>query len=532
MKTHVCSLPPCDRPPTAVILAAMSRLAYFRPDLINARPERLDVDLCIYGGTSAGVIAAVQAARLGRSVILLDPTDHLGGLSAGGLGWTDFGKQAAIGGLSRDFYHRVGRHYGRDQEWRFEPHVAEAVFGELVREHAITVIHRQYLDAVALDGAAIRSVSMLGGLRVTARIFIDATYEGDLMAKAGVPFTVGRESNAVYSETLNGVQVHNKHQFDRAVDPYVRPGQPDSGLLPGIDPSPLEPTGSGDRRIQAYNFRMCLSDDPANRIPFAKPTGYVEQDYELLARLLEAGWDETFNKFDRLCVRSKTDTNNHGPISTDSIGQNHAWAEATYAERESLFQAHVTWQAGLHWFMANHPRVPASLRSRYAVWGLAKDEFPQTGGWPHQLYIREARRMVADYVVTEHDCKAHHRAEDPVGLGSYNMDSHNCRRFVRDGRVMNEGDVQVPPTDPYGISYRAIVPPRTGTPNLLVPVCCSCSHIAYGSLRMEPVFMALGQSAATAACLALDAGVAVQDLAYSALRERLLADEQVLEWSH
>lgn len=508
----------------------MSRLSYYRPDLVNPVRERLQTDICIYGGTSAGVIAAVQAVRLGLKTVILDPTDHLGGLTAGGLGWTDFGRQAAIGGLSRDFYRRVGRHYGRDEEWRFEPHVAEAVFQELVREHAITVHHRQYLEAVQRDGAGIASVRMLGGLTVAARMFIDASYEGDLMAMAGAPWTVGREANAVYSETLNGVQVHNKHQFDRPVDPYVRPGDPASGLCFGIDPSPLEPTGSGDRRVQAYNFRMCLCDDSANRIPFARPEGFDERRYELLARVLEAGWDETFAKFDRLCVRSKTDTNNHGPVSTDHIGQNHGWAEAGYAERERIFQDHVAWQAGYHWFMANHPRVPAGIRERYARWGLAKDEFPQTGGWPHQLYIREARRLVADYVVTEHDCMAHRRAPDPIGLGSYNMDSHNCRRFVRDGRVLNEGDVQVPPTDPYGISLRAILPPRTGTPNLLVPVCCSCSHIAYGSLRMEPVFMLLGQSAATVAALAIAAGTAVQEVPYATVRERLLADGQVLEW--
>ncbi len=413
----------------------------------------------------------------------------------------------------------------------FEPHVAEAVFAELVAEHRIEVVHRQYLESVAMDGRRIRAVAMIGGLTIGAGMFIDATYEGDLMAKAGVPYTVGREANARYGERLNGVQVHPKHQFDLPVDPYRVPGRPESGLLPGIDPEPLAPIGSGDKRIQAYNFRMCLCDDPDNRIPFARPAGYDPAWYELLARYLEAGWGrELFHKFDRLCVRSKTDTNNHGAVGTDLIGQNHAWAEASYAERETLFQAHVTYQQGHHWFLANDPRVPAQLRDHYAQWGLAADEFPRTGGWPHQLYVREARRLVSDYVITEHDCRAERRAADPIGLGSYNMDSHNCRRFVQDGAVRNEGDVQVPPTAPYGVSYRSLIPPTGSCANLLIPVCCACSHIAYGSLRMEPVFMVLGQSAATAACQALEAGVAVQELPYAPLRERLLADGQVLEW--
>lgn len=509
----------------------MNRLSYFRHDLINAQSGRREVDICIYGASSAGVIAAVQAVRLGRSVLVLDPSDQLGGLTAGGLGWTDYGRQQAIGGLSRDFYRRVGAKYGREVEWQFEPHVAAEVFADLVREHRVEVIHRQYIAGIQRSGTRISSVRFLGGLDVHARQFIDATYEGDLMALAGVPFTVGRESNGQYGETLNGVQVHPKHQFDRPVDPYRIPGKPDSGLLPGIDPDPLAATGSGDARVQAYNFRMCLTDDPAIRVPFAKPAGYDPAWYELLARVLEAGWgSELFAKFDRLCVRSKTDTNNHGPVSSDFIGQNHDWATAGYAEREQMFQAHVTWQQGYHWFLANDQRVPASLRDHYAQWGLAGDEFAATGHWPHQLYVREARRLVADYVVTENDCRGAAVAADPVALGSYNMDSHNCRRFVRDGQVVNEGDVQVPPTAPYGISYRALLPPRGHVANLSVPVCCSCSHIAYGSLRMEPVFMALGQAAATAASQALDTGTSLQDLPYGPLRERLLADGQVLTW--
>jgi hypothetical protein len=511
----------------------MTRLAYYRADLVTPTTEQLDADLCIYGGSSAGVIAAVQAVRLGLRAVVLEPGDHLGGLSAGGLGQTDTGKPDAIGGLAREFYQRVGRHYGEPIEWKFEPHVAAAVFADLVREHAVTVRKRQYLDRVERDGARLTAIHLRGGLRVTARQFIDATYEGDLMAMAGVLSTVGREANSLYGETLNGVQVHQKHQFAQRVDPYVRPGDPASGLLPGLDPAPLGPTGSGDTRLQAFNFRMCLTDDPAIRVAFTRPEGYDPAAYELLARTIQAGWTdiaEMQTMYIRLRNHAKTDTNNHGPVSTDFIGQNHAWATAGYEERERIFQAHVAWQRGLHYFLANDPRVPAAMRASFANWGLAGDEFQGTGHWPHQLYIREARRMIADYVVTEHDCRATRRAGDSVGLGSYNMDSHNCRRFVRDGAVMNEGDVQVPPTAPYPIPMRAVVPTRGQCDNLVVPVCCSCSHIAYGSLRMEPVFMILGQSAATIAALALRRGCAVQDVPYAELRERLVADGQVLAW--
>lgn len=506
----------------------MSRLAYYRPDLVAAHPGTQDTEVCVYGATAAGVIAAVQVAAMGRRVLLLDPGDHLGGMSAGGLGWTDSGNKQAIGGLARDFYRRVGAAYGRPEEWAFEPHVAETVCEGLVREHAITVIRRQYLATAELDGVAIRSIAMLGGLVVRAAMFIDATYEGDLMAAAKVPYTVGREANDQYSETINGVQVRSKHQFGTTVDPYVVAGKPESGLLPGIDPEPLAAEGSGDHRIQAYNFRVCLCDDPANRIPFARPDAFAARWYELLLRHLATGSTSVLGKFDRLCVHSKTDTNNNGPVSTDFIGQNFAWPTAGYTERETIFQAHVAWQQGYHWLLASDARVPEAVRTRYAAWGLAKDEFTTTGGWPHQLYVREARRMVADYVISEHDCRHHHVAEDPVGLASYTMDSHNCRRFVRDGHVMNEGDVQVAPSGPYGVSYRAIVPPHGSCPNLAVPVCCSATHIAYGSLRMEPVFMLLGQAAATAACQAIAAGLPLQDLPYPPLRERLLADGQIL----
>jgi hypothetical protein len=505
-----------------------NRLCYYDPELIQASSEHVEVDVCVYGGNSGGVAAAVQAARLGKSVILLEPSDHVGGLSSSGLGYTDFGRKGAIGGLAREFYRALGAHYGVAEEWTFEPHVAEAAYTAMLAEAKVPVRFRQFLHEVEVMGGAITRILLEGGLSVQARMFIDCTYEGDLMAQAKVPYTWGREPNSQYGETINGVQVHKGHQFDFPVDPYVVPGQPASGVLPGIDPSPLAPPGSGDRRIQAYNFRMCLTKVAANRIPFPKPEGYDPQWYELHLRYVAAGWQSMFGKFDPI-RGDKTDTNNHGATSTDFIGQNHAWPDAGYAARERIFQAHVAYQQGLMWFWANDPRVPETVRVRMAQWGLPKDEFTATGGWPHQLYVREARRLVGDYVQTEADCTGKRAVEDGVGLGSYNMDSHNCRRFILDGRVMNEGDVQIGVPKPYRISYRAIIPPKGTVANLFIPVCLSASHIAYGSIRMEPVFMVLAQSAATAACQAIDAKQAVHEVDYATLRARLLKDGQVLD---
>ncbi len=486
------------------------------------------MDLCIYGGTAAGVMAAVQAATNGLKAVLVENSNHLGGMTAAGLGWTDFGNKATVGGLAREFYRQLGRHYGSEEQWCFEPSVAERILNAWMEETGSTVLRREYLADVRLIDGRIESILLESGLVVRAKVFIDATYEGDLMARAGVSHTVGREGNSAYSETVNGMQIHRKHQFDYPVDPYRIEGAPGSGLLPGIEAGTDYVKGAGDRRIQAYNFRMCLTRDPDNRRPFTRPAGYDRSAYELLARYLRGGWNEIFAKFDPI-PGNKTDTNNHGALSTDFIGQNHAWPAAGYAMREKLFRAHVTYQQGLQWFLSQDEAVPASIREAYGEWGLPKDEFAETGGWPHALYIREARRMVSDYVTTEHNCRGSITADDPVGLGAYGMDSHNCRRVVIDGRLWNEGDVQAAGFPPYGISWRSLIPRRGECANLIVPVCLSASHIAYGSIRMEPVFMVLGQSAAIAATLALQENCAVQDLPYSALREQLLQAKQALQ---
>jgi hypothetical protein len=382
-------------------------------------------------------------------------------------------------------------------------------------------------------------------------MFVDASYEGDLMAKAGVSYTVGREGNAMHGETLNGIHVGPYHQFSHAVDPYVREGDPSSGLLPQVLNENLTTRqGEGDNRIQAYCFRVCMTDDPALKIPWEKPDGFDPLQYELATRWFNSEKDRHNEhlpdadstlprKFDPLSNKTaggfvKTDTNNHGPVSSDFIGANHDWPEAGYERREEIFQQHVRYQMGFYWHMANAPEIPERYRRAYRRWGLAGDEFGDTGHWPHQLYVREARRMVSDYVLIEADCRLERVAGDSVGMGSYNMDSHNCSRFVTvengRARVRNEGDVQVNPAGPYPVSYRSIVPRRGECENLLVPVCLSASHVCYGSVRMEPVFMVLGESAAVAAALAIDGQTPLQEIDVNQLRDRLRADGQILEY--
>lgn len=516
----------------------------------------LEYDVVVYGGTSGGVVAAVQARRMGKSVLLVEPTQHLGGLTSGGLGATDIGNKGAIGGLARDFYRRVKQHYAHDQNWTiekrsefkgpghasqedtawtFEPHVAEKIFNDLVREHQVPVARQKRLAArggVRKTGTRLMALVLESGEVYRGQMFIDATYEGDLLAQAGVAFHVGRESNATYSETLNGVQVKNSihHQFIRPVDPYVRRGDPASGLLPGINAKPPAADGTGDDWVQAYNFRLCATDRAENRRPWPKPAGYDERKYELLLRNFEAG-DHRLPWNPILMPNRKTDCNNNFAVSTDNIGMNYAYTKADYSARERIWQEHVTYQQGLMWTLANHPRVPEQVRAHFQTWGLARDEFVDNDNWPHQLYVREARRMVSDYVMIEQNCRGQRKADDAVGLAAYTMDSHNIQRYVTaEGTVRNEGDVQVGGFPPYPISYRSIVPRAAECTNLLVPVCLAASHIAYGSIRMEPVFMVLGQSAATSAALAIDQKQPVQMVDYPRLRTRLLADQQVLDW--
>lgn len=521
----------------------------------SAFAQTREFDVVIYGGTSAGIAAAVQVRRMGKTVVVIEPGRHLGGLTSGGLGWTDSGNKAVIGGFAREFYQRIKQHYDRpaawvhqrpeqydryrpadDAMWTFEPHLAERTYEQFVREHGVVVVRDQRLDretGVVKQGQRIVSIKVESGAVYQGTVFIDATYEGDLMAAAGVSYAVGREGNAQYDETLDGVQKRQNthmHRFIKPVDPYVVPGDSTSGLVSGVHGDDPGQDGAADRRVQAYCFRMCMSNVPENSVPFPQPPGYDERRYELLLRNFEAG-DLRLPLKPDMMPNGKTDTNNNCAFSTDNIGMNYDYPDADYARRAAIIKEHEAYQQGLMWTLANHPRVPESIRRQMSKWGLAKDEFVDNGNWPHQMYVREARRMVGDFVMTERDCRRIRVAEDSIGMGSYNMDSHNVQRYVTpEGFVQNEGDVQVSPGGAYLISYRSIVPKRGEAENLLVPVCLSSSHIAYGSIRMEPVFMVLGQSAATAAVLAIDRKSSVQEVPYEALQARLIADKQVLKW--
>ncbi|MBC7568983.1 MAG: FAD-dependent oxidoreductase [Spirosoma sp.] len=491
-------------------------------------------DVCVYGGTSAGVVAAVTAKRAGKSVVLIEPGQHLGGMSSGGLGATDIGNKSAITGLSRDFYRRIGQHYGKFEQWTFEPGVAENLFNKYIKEANVPVLLGHRITSAAVKNNRIGSITLeptaTGQQKtIAAKQFIDCTYEGDLMDRAGVQFTVGREANSQYGETYNGVQLLDKHQFPDGVDPYVIPGKPESGLIYGVSTAKLAPNGTGDKTVQAYNYRMCLTNDPTNRIPITRPNGYDSTKYELLLRQIarKEPKELTWNLMHFVMMPNrKTDINNCGGLSTDMIGANFDYPTGTYAQRDAIIRGHELYTKGFFYFIGHDPRVPKHLRDEMLNWGYPKDEYTDTGNFSPQLYVREARRMVGEYVMTQANCEGKTTITDGVGTAAYTMDSHNCQRLVvtePDGtaQVRNEGDVQVGGFPPYPISYRALVPKRGSVQNLLVPVCLSSSHIAFGSIRMEPVFMVLAQSAAVAACQAIDEGKAIQDIDVKKLQTTL-----------
>ena len=526
----------------------------------SASDKQFSADVIVYGGNSAAVIAAVQVARMGKEVIMVSPDKHLGGLTASGLGWTDTGNKAVIGGLARDFYHRLYLHYQEDSAWKwqekseygnrgqgnvaidgenrtmwiFEPHAAEQVFEQLVSEYKIPVHREAFLDrekGVSMEEGAIVSIRTLDGRTYRAEQFIDATYEGDLMAASGVSYTVGREAINQYGEEWNGIQtgvLHHGHHFKTDISPYLIPGDPTSGVLPRISTEDPGVYGEGDHRVQAYCFRMCLTDHPENRVNITRPPDYDSTQYELLRRVFASGWRELFHKYDPI-PNHKTDVNNHGPFSTDNIGMNYDYPEASYDRREEIIAEHTSYQKGLLWFLCSDPAVPDDIREQMKQWGYARDEFTDNGHWPHQIYVREARRMVSDFVMTEKEVLGKSPVEQSVGMGSYTMDSHNVQRYIKpDGFVQNEGDIGVHPGDPYQIDMRSLLPSEAECNNLLVPVCLSCSHIAFGSIRMEPVFMILGQSAATLAVMAIEENCKIHGIPYEKLRKQLLKDGQVL----
>jgi len=552
----------------SIILLLSTIFLFFSCNNENTENSAL-TDIVIYGGTSAGISAAIQAARLGNSVVLIEPSNRLGGLTTGGLGQTDIGNKQVIGGIAREFYQNIKKHYSdstnwiwqkpseyksggqsftdknEDAMWTFEPSVALEVYHEMMKDLEIQVIYNQRLDrtaGVSKTGKTITSITMESGAQYAGKMFIDATYEGDLLATAGISYTVGREANSQYGETLNGVQANDTsqtllnnissnakhHNFVEGVDSYITTGDASSGLLPNVNPS-IEEDGSGDHHIQAYCFRMCLSDHPENRIPFEKPSDYEEVNYELLFRNYEAGYGR-IPWIHSMMPNRKSDSNNRDGFSTDFIGQNYDYPEASYAEREKIVQRHRSYQQGLMWLLANHPRIPQEIREEVSKWGTCKDEFDRKDGWQQQLYIREARRMISDFVMTQKYCEGIEVVSDGVGMAAYGMDSHHTQRYVNSkGEAANEGNVEARVKAPYPISYRSIVPKEEECSNLLAPVCLSASHIAFGSIRMEPVFMVLGQSSAIIAHLAIEGNKAVQELEYEKLKSMLIEKKQILE---
>lgn len=555
-------------------------LIYFSIGTLTEANAQKEYDIVIYGGTSAGIAAAIQSSRMNKSVLLIEPSSRIGGLTTGGLGQTDIGNKMVIGGISREFYQKIKQHYtnpsswkwqkrqeyrdggqtqsaeGEDAMWTFEPSAALKVYEEMIAAENIEVVYKQRLNrksGVKMQDEKILEIEMESGEKYRGKMFIDATYEGDLMAAAGVSYSVGREPNREFGETLNGVQANDigltlggtvsfnarHHNFIDGVDPYIVKGNPSSGLLPFITKGGPGIDGSGNKGIQAYCFRMTLTDHPENRIPFKKPDEYNELEYELLFRNYEAAEgpiEEMYSYGDPLVPwinsampNRKTDTNNQKGFSTDFIGQNYRYPEASYDEREEIVKRHRSYQQGLMWTLAFHPRIPEKVRDIVSKWGTCQDEYEREDGWQQQLYIREARRMKSDYVMTQRNCEGLETAEDPVGMAAYGMDSHHVQRYVdANGYVQNEGNVEAHGFPPYPISYRSVIPKKGECSNLLVPVCVSSTHIAFGSIRMEPVFMILGQSAATAAALAIENNKDVHSLDYTILKARLLKDKQIL----
>ncbi|MCB9257729.1 MAG: FAD-dependent oxidoreductase [Ignavibacteriales bacterium] len=537
-------------------------LIYGCDQSLNSNEKTQIAEVIVYGGTASAVMSAVQISRMGKSVIIVSPDKHLGGLTSSGLGFTDTGNKRVIGGLAREFYHRIYKYYEKEENWNwqkkeeygnvgqgtpaidgenktmwiFEPHIAENVFEDFIAEHKIQVIRNEWLDrenGVNKENGRIISIKTLSGNKYKGKIFIDATYEGDLMASANVSYTVGRESNKTYNEEWNGVQIgilHHAHHFgDLKISPYIDPENPNSGILPLISNEYPGKRGEGDNKVQAYCYRTCLTKNQRNKREFEKPIGYNPEQYELLIRIFNSGWQEVFKKFDPI-PNLKTDVNNHGPFSFDYIGMNYDYPEASYERRREIIKEHENYQKGLLYFIANDSRVPKDIQNEMKKWGLAKDEFLDNNNWPHQIYVREARRMIGSFVMTENEILGKNPVNKSIGMGSYTMDSHNTQRYITpEGFVQNEGDIGIHPKNPYQIELGSIIPKREECSNILVTVAVSSSHIAFGSIRMEPVFMILGQSAGTVAVLSIEKNIGIHNLQYESIKEHLKKDGQILE---
>jgi hypothetical protein len=495
-----------------------------------AEPQRYDV--VVYGGTAGGVIAAIAAAQEGLSVALVEPTQHVGGMVTGGLGATDFGRKGVIGGMSREFFYRVGKHYGQPIGWYFEPRVAEQIFDDWLKDAGVKVLfkHRLDLASVKKQGDRITEFATENGVTFAAKIFMDASYEGDLMARAGISYTWGREGMDQYGESLAGRREKCEyHQFAVKVSPRDDNGN----LLPCVYGGKPGAIGEADKKVQAYNFRICMCNRKENQVPFPKPANYDPKRYELCKRYLQATPDLTLPKVISIVMmpEGKTDVNNNGAFSTDHIGGSWDYPEADYKRRQEIWDDHVSYVQGFMYFLANDPSVPKVIQDELNKWGLAKDEFVDTDHWPRQLYIREARRMIGEYVMKQADLQTDRTKADSIGMGSYNSDSHHVQRIpTDDGGVINEGDMQVR-VQPYEIAYRTVVPKRAECANLLVPVCFSATHVAYSSLRMEPQYMIMGQAAGLAAGYAIRKDVPVAQVDIAWLQNKLREQHSVLNLS-
>lgn len=503
--------------------------------------ETIDTDVCVYGASAAGVMAAVQVVREGKRVVLLEPGTYAGGISVDGLGGTDidnhnFKNSVAVGGLAAEFYRRIGKAYGKDAPgYRFEPHVAQAVVDALLAEHQVKPRLKERIvlgpQGVEKTGTRLTAIRLESGLTVRAAMFIDATIEGDLLFSAGVSAIIGREPNARYGETKNGIRAVNTYrQFEVKVDPFRIPGDPTSGLIPTVQDEPFGTPGDGDHRLQGYCFRLCFTKVAGNRVAFTKPQGYDPTQYEIYLRYLKAG-GKLFSPGANL-PNGKTDMGSWHDLSLNLYGMNFGYPGGDYTTREKIVRFHRVFSQGLCYFLANDPAVPEATRAVWSQWGTCQDEFQDNQGWPRLFYVRDARRMVSDYVITEHHTKKAGQTpvEDPVCVAYWPPDTHHVRRIVKDGACYNEGFVfGGDDWAPFGISHRAIVPRESECTNLLVPSCPSSSHVAYGAIRLEWTFMALGQAAASAAVLAIADAVPVQRVAYAKLKARLLTDRQVVE---